>query len=82
MVILISLLVAIIGVLLYALASNSRLSEIGKILFFTGMLVTLLAYGAGLHQLAALNLRPLLSTNPRNIVPVCATVHEGARHIS
>lgn len=32
------LLVAIIGVLMYALCANAKLAEIGRILFFVGML--------------------------------------------
>lgn len=34
-------LVALIGVLMYALATNPKLNEIGRIMFWTGMLVTL-----------------------------------------
>lgn len=45
MVILISLLVALIGAFLYILAANVKLSEMGRILFFTGILVTLLRAG-------------------------------------
>lgn len=34
-------LVAIVGLLMYVLASNTKVSEIGRILFWTGTLVTL-----------------------------------------
>ncbi len=34
-------LVAIIGLLMFALSSNSKVAEIGKIMFWTGLLVTL-----------------------------------------
>jgi len=41
-------LASIAGVLLYALASNPKLAEIGRILFFAGILVVLFALqGAG-----------------------------------
>lgn len=46
MIIFIPLLAAIIGVLMYALAANPKLSEIGRILFWTGALVTLLHVGS------------------------------------
>ena len=36
-------LIAIIGVLAYALSSNAKVSEIGRILFFCGILVTIWA---------------------------------------
>lgn len=45
MIILLSLLVAIIGVLVYVLASNPKIAETGRILFFAGMFVTLLRMG-------------------------------------
>ena len=35
------LVVALIGVLMYALASPSKVVEIGRIMFWTGLLVTL-----------------------------------------
>jgi Na+/phosphate symporter len=37
-----SLLVAIIGVLMYALAANPKLQEIGRLAFFAGLFVFLL----------------------------------------
>ena len=45
MIILVPLLIAIIGFLLYVLASNPKFSEIGRIMFFTGLLATLLKTG-------------------------------------
>jgi len=44
MIILLPLLVAIIGVLMYVLCSNPKLSEIGRIMFFAGLLAFLLGY--------------------------------------
>lgn len=41
MIIFIPLLVALIGVLMYALATNPKLNEIGRVVFWTGLLVTL-----------------------------------------
>jgi Na+/phosphate symporter len=38
----IPLLAAIIGVLLYALSSNDKIREMGRIAFFCGLLVTLM----------------------------------------
>lgn len=50
MVIGLSALVAIVGVLLYALAANPKNQEIGKIMFFCGLLAFLLgANGGGLN---------------------------------
>lgn len=37
--------VAVAGVLMYALASNPKLAEIGRIMFFCGLLVALFAFG-------------------------------------
>lgn len=42
MIIYLSLLVAIIGVLMYALCANPKLAEIGRLLFFAGALAFLL----------------------------------------
>ena len=42
MIIWISGLVALVGVLMYALASNPKLVEIGRLSFFAGLLVLLL----------------------------------------
>lgn len=39
----IPLLVAIIGLLVYALSSNGKVAEAGRLLFFAGSLVTLFA---------------------------------------
>ncbi len=44
MVIALPLLVAIVGVLMYALCVNAKLAEIGKILFWTGVLAFLLRF--------------------------------------
>lgn len=46
MIILIPLLVAILGVLLYALAVNPKLQEIGRIAYAFGLLVVLWNVGA------------------------------------
>jgi len=40
-----SLLIAIIGLLMYALASHAKVVEIGRIMFWTGLLAFLLANG-------------------------------------
>jgi len=45
MIILVPLVSAIIGVLMYALATNGKLVEIGRILFWTGWLVFLMQLG-------------------------------------
>lgn len=42
MIIFLSLLVAIVGVLMYALCANAKLSEIGRLAFFAGLFVFLL----------------------------------------
>ena len=42
MIIYFPLLVALIGVLMYALCVNGKLSEIGRIMFWTGLLAFLL----------------------------------------
>ncbi len=42
MIIYLSLLVAVVGVLMYALCANPKLAEIGRLLFFAGSLVFLL----------------------------------------
>jgi hypothetical protein len=42
MIIYLSLLVALVGVLMYALCVNPKLSEIGRIMFWTGLLAFLL----------------------------------------
>ena len=41
----VSLLVAIIGILMYALCVNPKLQEIGRMSFFCGLLVFLLKVG-------------------------------------
>jgi len=45
MIILITLLVALIGLLMYTYSANPKLQEVGRILFFNGTLVTLLEVG-------------------------------------
>lgn len=45
MIIYLPLLFALIGVLMYALCANVKLAEIGRILFWTGMLAFLLSSG-------------------------------------
>ena len=44
MIIYFSLLVALIGVLMYALCTNPKLSEIGRIMFAFGLLAFLLGF--------------------------------------
>lgn len=44
--ILVSLLVCIIGAFVFALATNGKAVELGKLSFFAGLLVTLLHVGA------------------------------------
>jgi hypothetical protein len=41
MIILVPLLAAVLGLLLYVLASNPKLQEIGRLTYFAGILVTL-----------------------------------------
>jgi hypothetical protein len=48
MVVYVPLLVALVGVLMFALAANPKLVRIGEILFFCGVLAFLL----GAHELA------------------------------
>jgi len=43
----ISLLVALVGVLMFALAANPKLVEIGRIAFFCGLFVFLFTLGTG-----------------------------------
>ena len=45
MIILLPLLVAIVGLLLYVMATQPKIVEVGRILFWTGMLATLLRAG-------------------------------------
>lgn len=45
MVIYIPLLVALLGALLYGLAASGKVQELGRIMFFCGLLVFLLAIG-------------------------------------
>lgn len=41
MIIFVSLLVAIIGLLMYVMSTNPKVAECGRIMFFAGLLVTL-----------------------------------------
>jgi Na+/phosphate symporter len=51
MVIAVQLLIALVGILMYALCANPKLAEIGRILFFVGMLAFLLNVHAALSIL-------------------------------
>lgn len=42
----VSLLVALVGVLMYALSTNAKVVEIGRIMFGAGLLAFLIASGA------------------------------------
>lgn len=53
MTIYLSLLVALIGILMYALCTNPKLQEIGRISYFAGLLAFLLVI-AGAHVLPVL----------------------------
>ena len=44
MIIYLDLLVAVVGLLMYALAANPKLVEIGKIMFWVGLLAFLLLF--------------------------------------
>lgn len=50
MTILLPLLVALVGLLMFALSSNAKLVRIGEIMFFSGLLAFLL----GAHEVVAL----------------------------
>lgn len=47
MIIAISLLVALVGLLMYGFSTNSKIEEIGRVMFFCGLLAFLLRLGAG-----------------------------------
>lgn len=47
-----SIIVAIAGVLVYALSANPKLQEIGRLSFFAGLLAFLLANGARIIEIA------------------------------
>jgi len=51
MIIGLTLLVALIGVLMYALCANPKLQEIGRIMFFCGLLAFLLGSAGELIKL-------------------------------
>jgi len=46
MIIFLSLIIALIGVLMYALSANGKLVEIGRIMFFCGLLTFLFNVGS------------------------------------
>jgi len=46
MIIVFSFLVALIGLLIYGFAANAKLSEVGRIMFFCGMLVFTMQFGS------------------------------------
>lgn len=47
-----SVLVALVGILMYALCSNPKLAEIGRITYFAGLLAFLLHAGAAMKILS------------------------------
>lgn len=47
MIILFPLLISVIGLLMYALCTNPKLQEIGRIMFWTGLLAFMLGGGVG-----------------------------------
>jgi len=51
MIIALTLLVALVGVLMYVLAANPKLQEIGRIAFFAGLLAFLLTGAARLIEI-------------------------------
>lgn len=53
MIILLPLLIAVIGLIMYFIASNPKVVEIGRIMFWTGLLAFLLGGGAG-HAIQAI----------------------------
>jgi Na+/phosphate symporter len=53
MIIYLSVLVALVGVLMYALSANPKLQEIGRLSFFAGLLAFLLMVASG-HTLTVL----------------------------
>lgn len=54
MVIYLDLLVALIGALVYAFAVNPKLSEIGRMMFWCGLLSFLLCFCQGGHSVSVL----------------------------
>ena len=53
MFIILSVLVALVGLLMYALCLNPKLAEIGRIMFWTGLLATLLRFAGVPFHLGA-----------------------------
>jgi hypothetical protein len=56
MTIVFTLLIAVIGLLMYALCSNPKLVEVGRIMFWTGLLAFMLSGGVG-HVVQAIPTR-------------------------
>ena len=56
MTIVFTLLIAVIGLLMYALCSNPKLIEVGRIMFWTGLLAFMLGGGVG-HVVQAFPVR-------------------------
>jgi len=54
MIIYLSVLVAVVGVLMYALSANPKLQEIGRLAFGCGLLAFLLCVCDGNHSLSVL----------------------------
>jgi hypothetical protein len=48
-----SLLISVIGLLMYVLAANPKVQEVGRIMFWTGLLAFLLGGGVG-HAVQAI----------------------------
>lgn len=51
MIVYIPLLIAIIGLLIYALSNGGKIAEIGRIMFWTGLLATLMRIGGTISLL-------------------------------
>lgn len=64
MVIVLPLLVAVVGLLMYALSANPKLVEIGRIMFFAGLLAFLLGAGPVISSIR-------VSSSHSQAAPVC-----------
>lgn len=51
MIVLLPVLIALVGLLMYALSANPKVSEIGRIMFFAGLLAFLLVGGEQVFSL-------------------------------
>ena len=51
LIILLPLLVCLVGLVVYALASNPKAAELGRLMFFAGLLFTLAAVGGPMVRL-------------------------------